>query len=132
MLNVVVAKWHELIKSGDMAGLDEMLADDAIFHSPIVFSPQEGKVMTALYLSAASQVLGGETFHYVREVLDGNSAILEFEVEVDGVYVNGVDMIQINDEGKIDEFKVMLRPLKAINLVHQKMGEMLQQLAGNS
>lgn len=131
MLGEVIAQWHKMITSGDMTGLDALLAEDATFHSPIVFSPQEGKGMTALYLSAASQVLGGEDFRYVREVLDGDSAVLEFEVEVDGIYVNGVDIIHINEQGQIDQFKVMLRPLKAINLVHKKMGEMLQQMAGN-
>ena len=109
--------------------MENLLADDAVFHSPIVHTPQRGKDVTALYLSAAFQVLVNDSFHYVREVEGANDAVLEFAVVIDGVQVNGVDMIRWNAEGKITDFKVMLRPLKAINLIHQKMAEMLEALA---
>jgi len=132
MQQEAIAKWHDIIQSGDMSKLDTILSDDATFHSPIVFSTQEGKEITALYLKAASHVLGGENFRYVREILDGNDAVLEFEAEIEGIYVNGVDMIHINDRGQVDDFKVMVRPLKAINLIHKKMGEMLQQMTENA
>ncbi|SPE33044.1 conserved hypothetical protein [Burkholderiales bacterium] len=97
-----------------------------MFLSPIVHSPQRGKQVTAQYLSAAFRVFFNETFHYVRELVHGHDAVLEFLVEIDGISVNGVDMIKWNEEGRIVEFKVMLRPLKAIQLIHQKMGEMLK------
>jgi len=97
-----------------------------VFLSPIVHSPQRGKQVTAQYLSAAFRVFFNETFHYVRELVHGHDAVLEFLVEIDGISVNGVDMIKWNEEGRIVEFKVMLRPLKAIQLIHQKMGEMLK------
>jgi len=97
-----------------------------VFFSPVVHTPQRGRAVTTQYLSAAFRVFFNETFHYVRELVHGHDAVLEFLVEIDGIVVNGVDMIKWNDDGRIVEFKVMLRPLKAINLIHQKMGEMLK------
>lgn len=123
-----IATWHEVAKRRDIAGLDKLLADNATFHSPVVHTPQVGKKMTKLYLAGAFHVLFNETFRYVREVRAQNEAVLEFTVEIDGIQVNGVDMIRWNDEGLIEDFKVMLRPLKAINLVHQKMGAMLESM----
>jgi hypothetical protein len=120
--------WHRLAKTQDSGGLDALLADDVVFHSPIVHTPQVGKPITTLYLSAAFKVFNGDSFRYVREVRTGNDAVLEFVTTIDGITVNGVDMIRWNEEGKITDFKVMVRPLKAINLIHQKMGEMLKML----
>ena len=128
-MHPTIKNWHQLLNRRDTTGLENLLADDAVFHSPIVHTPQRGKDVTALYLSAAFQVLVNDSFHYVREVEGANDAVLEFAVVIDGVQVNGVDMIRWNEEGKITDFKVMLRPLKAINLIHQKMTEMLEALA---
>lgn len=124
----VVVAWHALLQSRDPAGLNALLADDVVFHSPVVHTPQAGKFITFLYLSAALQVFVNDSFRYVREVVGAHDAVLEFQVEIDGVTVNGVDMIKWNDAGQIVEFKVMVRPLKAINLIHQKMGAMLAQM----
>lgn len=121
-----LAAWHRLIERADPEGLDALLADDVVFHSPIVHTPQVGKTVTTLYLMAAFRVFFNDTFHYVREVVGAGDAVLEFEVEIDGVYVNGVDMITWNDEGRIVAFKVMLRPLQAVHLIHEKMAAMLQ------
>lgn len=118
-------RWHKLVRERTVAGLSELLADDAVFHSPIVHTPQEGRDLVARYLIAAMHVLGNEHFRYVREVTQGGDAVLEFVTEVDGIQINGVDMIRWNDAGQIEDFKVMVRPLKAVNLVHQKMAEML-------
>ena len=120
-----IETWHRLATQRDARGLDDLLADDAVFHSPVVHTPQVGKAITQKYLTAAFQVFFNETFRYVREVKGERDAVLEFQVELDGITVNGVDMIKWNDSGKIIEFKVMLRPLKAVNLIHQKMGAML-------
>ena len=117
--------WHELLRTRDPRGLDALLADAVVFHSPVVHTPQHGKAIARAYLSAALQVFVNDSFHYVREVVGTNDAVLEFEVEIDGIQVNGVDMLRWNDAQQITEFKVMLRPLKAVNLIHQKMGEML-------
>ncbi len=122
--------WHELVQSRDVAKLDTLLADDVIFHSPVVHMPQHGKAITRQYLGAALKVFFNESFEYVRELGDDHQAILEFRVVIDGIEINGVDMIRWNDQGRIVDFKVMLRPLKAINLIHQKMGAMLS--AGTS
>ena len=123
----LIATWHDVVARRDVTGMADLIADDAVFHSPVVHTPQRGKAMTVLYLGAAFQILANDTFRYVREVVGDRDAVLEFLVEVDGIEVNGVDMITWNDAGKIIAFKVMLRPLQAINLIHQKMGEMLQQ-----
>jgi hypothetical protein len=120
--------WHELVKSREPARLDALLADSAVFHSPIVHRPQVGKDITKMYLLAAFQVFFRDSFRYVRELRGERDAVLEFEVEIDGIRVNGVDMIKWNDDGQIVEFKVMLRPLKAIQLIHERMGAMLKSL----
>ncbi len=127
MIEDTIARWHQLVASNDPAGLDELLADDATFHSPVVFTPQEGKAKTRMYLTAAFHVFFNNEFRYVREVIGPNDAVLEFETLVDGITVNGVDMISWGEDGRITDFKVMLRPLKGVNIIHQKMAEMLQK-----
>ncbi len=122
-----LASWYRLVEDGNASGLDSLLSEKVTFHSPIVHAPQVGKALATKFLAAAFRVLGNESFRYVREVACGRDAVLEFQVEIEGVSVNGVDMIRWDDEGKIVEFKVMLRPMKAINLIHQKMAAMLQE-----
>ena len=121
-----VATWHELVRSRNTKGLDSLLADHVVFCSPVVHTPQVGKAITFKYLSAAFHVFFNESFRYVRELAGPNDAVLEFQVEIDGISVNGVDMLKWNDQGEIVEFKVLIRPLKALNLIHQKMAAMLQ------
>ncbi len=136
---------HRFLRGELPGGLDELLHDDVVFYSPIVYTPQEGKAITKLYLEAAGQTLPGDPapeaggsgladgsgvgggFRYTKKVLDGHTAVLEFETTVSGKYVNGVDIITCDDEGKIVEFKVMLRPLQAINAVHEAMRAMLER-----
>jgi hypothetical protein len=118
--------WHRLVRTQDPSGLNALLADDAVFYSPVVHTPQRGKKLASGYLSAAFHVFFNPTFRYVREIVGPFDAMLEFETEIDGILVNGVDLIKWNESGQIVEFKVMLRPLKAINLIHQKMAAMLQ------
>ena len=118
--------WHRLVRTHDPSGLNALLAEDAVFHSPIVHTPQRGRKLASWYLSAAFQVFFNPTFRYVREIAGPTDAMLEFETEIDGILVNGVDLIKWNESGQIVEFKVMLRPLKAINLIHQRMAAMLQ------
>ena len=118
--------WHELVRTRNAKGLAALLADDVVFHSPVVHTPQVGKALTQQYLAAAFHVFFDASFRYVRELTGPHDAVLEFQVTIDGIAVNGVDMLKWNDEGQITEFKVMVRPLKAINLIHQKMAAMLQ------
>ncbi|MET0892485.1 MAG: nuclear transport factor 2 family protein [Pseudoxanthomonas sp.] len=118
--------WHRIVKERSVHELDALLAADVVFHSPVVHAPQVGKAVARMYLAAAIAVFGNDTFRYVRELRSARHAVLEFELELDGISINGVDMIEWNDQGEITEFKVMLRPLKAVNLIHQKMGAMLQ------
>ena len=128
MSKSTIPNWHHLVKTRNPAGLDDLLADDAVFLSPIVHSPQRGKALTRAYLHAAFEVLFNDSFRYVREFTGENDAMLEFETMIDGVIVNGVDLIKWDGAGKITEFKVMIRPLKAINLIHERMGAMLKAL----
>lgn len=126
MTNPIVSRWHQIVKSGDYTGLYDLIAENAVFHSPVVHSPQVGQKRVYQYLSAAFSVLFAGTFHYVREVVGERDAVLEFIVELEGVTINGVDMMSWNEQGLITDFKVMVRPLKGINLVHQKMAAMLE------
>jgi hypothetical protein len=121
-----LSAWHELVTSRDAKGLQQLLADNVVFHSPVLHAPQVGKAVTTQYLAAAFHVFFNESFKYVREVAGPNDAVLEFQVEIDGISVNGVDMIKWDAEGRIVDFKVMIRPLKAISLIQQKMAAMLQ------
>jgi hypothetical protein len=131
-------RWYQHLR-GDLAGgLDALLHEDCVFLSPIVFTPQEGKEITKLYLGAAGNTLGGDdepvgdsggSFGYAKQILQGNHAMLEFETSIEGKYINGVDIITCDDEGMITEFKVMIRPLQAVNLVHQQMKAMLEKMA---
>ena len=121
-----LASWHRIVATKDARGLDALLADTVVFHSPVVHTPQVGKAITAMYLAAALRVFGNDSFRYVREVAGARDAVLEFEVEIDGINVNGVDLIRWDDAGQVVDFKVMLRPLKAVNLIHQKMAAMLE------
>jgi ketosteroid isomerase-like protein len=128
MIENTIAAWHKILETKDAAGLDNILADNVVFHSPIVHTPQEGKPITKLYLTAALYVFNNDTFKYLREVISDNNAVLEFSTVIEGITVNGVDMITWGADGRITEFKVMVRPLKAINLIHKMMGEMLEKI----
>jgi hypothetical protein len=119
-------KWHELLRTKSTQSLDLLLADDVIFHSPVVHAPQRGKAITTQYLTAAMHVFSSDSFRYIRELKGPRDAVLEFQLELDGIEINGVDMIRWNDEGRITDFKVMLRPLKAVHLIQEKMAALLQ------
>ena len=120
--------WHDMLRRRDLGRIDEVLAEDCAFLSPIVHTPQRGRDLTRLYLTAALAVFN-ESFQYVKEVVSPQHAVLEFTCEVDGIIVNGVDIMTFDDAGKIIEFKVMVRPLKAVNLLHAKMKAMLEQMS---
>ncbi|MDT0275474.1 nuclear transport factor 2 family protein [Blastococcus goldschmidtiae] len=128
MIDDVIARWHRYMDGELPGGLDGLLADDVVFFSPVVYTPQRGKAVTTQYLEAASRALAGEpggAFRYTKEVLSGDTAVLEFETTVEGRYVNGVDIIWCDDAGRIVEFRVMLRPLQGIQAVHEQMGRRL-------
>jgi len=121
-------RWYDFVENHNESALSNMLADDVVFHSPVVHTPQVGKAITFAYLASAGKVLGGDDFEYVSEYLSDNGAVIEFMTTIDGIKVDGIDMITWNNEGKITEFKVMVRPLKAVNKVHEMMGLMLQKM----
>lgn len=127
MRRKVVENWNRVVATGKMELLNELLSEDVVFHSPVVHSPQRGKELAIKYLSGAFYVLKNESFRYVREIVGECDAVLEFVTEIDGIVINGVDMIKWDDKGEIVDFKVMVRPLKAIDLLHQKMAEILER-----
>ncbi len=142
VINQVVDRWQAHMRGELPGGLDALLDDDVVFYSPVVFTPQRGKAVTTLYLTAAAQTFPGDHaepssdggtstspgFRYTKTVLDGDTAVLEFETTMAGKYVNGVDIIRCNAEGRIIEFRVMIRPLQAVDLVHRQMAAMLEQM----
>lgn len=125
MTSPPMSRWHEIVKSKEAAALSAILADDVVFESPVAHMPQVGKAITFKYLHAALHVLNNDSFHYLNEWHEPKSAVLEFQSTVEGVVVNGVDIISWNDAGLITHFKVMVRPLKAVNKLHEMMGRML-------
>lgn len=125
-----IDRWHEILESGSPDGLAELLHEDCVFWSPVVHTPQKGRGITYAYLASAQQVFNND-FHYRREIIDGDDAVLEFECKMDDIQINGVDMIKVKD-GKIIEFKVMVRPLQAVHKVHEKMQAMLEEMAAKA
>ncbi|MBX7501250.1 nuclear transport factor 2 family protein [Qipengyuania sp. YG27] len=120
-------RWHEVIESGSSPqALSAIIHEDAVFHSPVVHTPQRGRAIVVAYLSAAGQTLGNDSFEYVRELVDGENAMLEFTTEMDGIHVNGIDLIRFDADGMIVDFKVMVRPLKAVNKVWEQMAAQLK------
>jgi len=132
MSNATMDAWHEFVRTKNSSAFSEILADNVSFHSPVVHTPQVGKTITLMYLEAAQDVFSNGGFSYARELVGERDAMLEFNAEIKGVFVNGVDMISWDEEGKITEFKVMIRPLKAVNMIHQEMALMLQAASGRS
>ena len=138
----VIDRWHRHLRGDLPGGLDELLHEDVVFYSPVVYTPQEGREITKLYLTAAGQTLPGDgveeggdgaggsrgDFRYTKRVLDGDTAVLEFETTVGGKYVNGVDIIRCDEAGRIVEFRVMIRPLQAVNIVHEQMRAALERM----
>lgn len=121
----MIERWHDVVRSRDTAALADLIAEGAVFESPVVHTPQVGKAITVKYLTTALQVLNNETFRYLGTWTAERSAVLEFACELEGITVNGVDMIWWDEAGRITRFKVMVRPLKAINMLHRLMGERL-------
>ena len=128
----LLEQWHQVVQRRDLQALHQLLAEDVVFVSPVVHTPQHGRAITLAYLQAAMKVLNNASFRYLNEWVGPDSAVLEFECELDGISVNGIDMIHCNANGLIDQFKVMVRPLKAVNKVHEKMAAELQRAAASA
>ncbi len=129
MYQETLNKWHEMLQQGDPDGLEALLADEVVFHSPVVFTPQKGKKITAKYLTGAFYVLvTSGHFKYINKTYSDHCAVLEFETNIDGVSINGVDIIHFNSAGLIKEFKVLVRPLQGMQKIHEKMGAMLERM----
>lgn len=137
MIERTIAKWHRFLAGDLPGGLDEILAPDVVFYSPVVFTPQKGRDLTKMYLQAAGATFGADGakkgtsssgFRYTKEIVAGSQAVLEFEAEVGGKYINGVDIISCDADGRIVEFRVMIRPLQAVQMMHQQMMAMLESM----
>ena len=129
MSETVIERWHAYADTKDVSLLSELIAADAVFHSPVVHTPQEGKKKCMMYLMGAMQVFSEGSFKYVNQWDQTNGAVLEFEAEIEGITINGVDLISWNNDGQIVEFKVLVRPLKGMQKIHEKMQAMLQSMA---
>lgn len=127
IIEQTIKQWHQILDTKDLSQLKDLLADDVVFHSPVLHTPQKGKALTTMYLSAAFYVLSDKNFIYKREVLQDNQAVLEFEALVDDIIINGIDMIECDEKGKITDFKVLIRPLKGLQMLQQKMFELLNK-----
>ena len=121
----VIERWLGMMESGDTGQLGQMLAEDAVFYSPAVFTPQRGRALTAAYLRAAEHMFSATNFHYVEKWYGENSAVLHFAADLDGLSLEGIDMIHWNEDGQITSFRVMIRPFKALQGVIAKMAELL-------
>lgn len=126
-----LAEWHTLATAPDPERLAGLVAQDAVFHSPVVHTPQEGRALVVSYLSAAAATLGRGEFRYVRELVDGQNVMLEFTCVLDGIQVNGVDIIRFDEAGQIADFKVMIRPIKAVNKVWEMMAAQLEKASAS-
>lgn len=125
--NTFLKEWHASVLTSDEKKLNDLIDEDCVFHSPVVWKPQEGKFLTYMYLLAASKTLNQE-FEYTKKVIQGLNGVLEFRCKIEEVIVEGVDIIEINEAGKITSFKVMVRPLKAVHKIHEMMGKMLETM----
>ena len=123
-----IKSWHDNLHVQNVDFLEEILDENVVFYSPVVFKPIQGKEMTKLYLASAGESFNMESFKYVREVHQAMESVLEFETYIDDISVNGVDIIEWNEEGKICNFKVMIRPFKAVQKVQEKMIEALESI----
>mgnify|MGYP003316292677 FL=1 len=126
MMNEPISKWHDVVKNRDYNLLTEILHNDVTFYSPVVYSPQRGKDITLKYLAAASEVFNSSNFQYIKEINNQNFASLEFTLTIDDTEINGIDLISWDDAGLITEFKVFIRPLQGVNLIHKLMQQMLE------
>ena len=121
-----IKKWHQVVQEKNFELLESILDDSVVFYSPVVFTPQKGKKITLMYLSSVAMVFNVDSFSYTHEVIDGNMASLEFELELEGIHINGLDLITWNKDQKITEFKVFIRPLQGLNALHKLMGMALK------
>lgn len=126
MANSPLPRWHELVEKQDLSIFGEIFHDDCVFYSPLVFQPKEGKALTRQFLSAAARMFNeAEHFTYVKEVVDGQSAVLIFHSKIEGIFIEGIDMITWDEHGLITEFKVFIRPMKGIMKVAATMQKQL-------
>ena len=124
-----IHKWHEVVDKQDHGLLKSILAENVTFYSPVVFTPQKGRDLTLLYLMAAAQVFNNKSFSYTKEIINENHAALEFKLSIDGIEINGIDLITWNEEGMIIEFKVFIRPLQGVSVIHKMMQQMLENFS---
>lgn len=127
LIEQTIKQWHEILTTKNIGLLKDLLAEDVVFHSPVLHTPQKGKILTTMYLSAAAYVILNDSFKYTHELLLDNRAVLEFEVVIDGIVINAVDIIECDENSKIIDFKVMVRPLQGLQMIQKKMLEILEQ-----
>ena len=124
-MSYALERWHAICDERDPAGRNTLIAENAVFFSPVVYTPQAGKAKVIGYLEAAAEILFNDSFRYVRELRGTSEAMLEFTVTIEGIEVNGIDLIHWNMNQEITEFRVWLRPLKGLEIVQQLMATKL-------
>ena len=125
---IAIERWHEVVRSRDTKALSDLLDESVVFESPVVHTPQSGKAITQKYLQSAMEVLNNDSFKYLNQWFGPTSAVMEFQSSCEGILINGIDMITWNEANRITHFKVMVRPLKAVNKLHELMGRQLMAL----
>ena len=124
-MSCALERWHAICEERNPAALNTLIAENAVFFSPVVYTPQAGKTKVIGYLKAAAELLFNDSFRYVRELRGTDEAMLEFTVTIEGIEVNGIDLIRWNMNHEITEFRVWLRPLKGLQIVQQLMATKL-------
>lgn len=124
-----IERWHQIMTKKDAAGLGALIGEDCVFQSPALHSPQIGKAITIKYLKAAMAVLGVPSFRYVEQWFGDRSAVLEFELMLGDIHVNGVDIVHWDEHDLITGFRVMIRPVKGLQAVMPAMAAVLEDMA---
>jgi hypothetical protein len=124
-----VHPFRKAVENEDLAAVEALLAEDVVFTSPVAFKPYQGRAITAAIVRGVSRVF--EDFTYVREIAnpDGRDHALVFTATVGGKQIQGCDFLHFDEEGKIDDFMVMVRPLSAAQALAQAMGAQFDRIA---
>ncbi len=119
-----LTEWHQVVFEGKLDLLDQMLADDVVFHTPLYLKPRKGRQVTRFILATVIEIF--ENFTYHREIIDGDSWMLEFSADIGGISLKGIDLIRWNEAGQIIDFEVYIRPLNGVQALGDAMYERIK------
>ena len=124
---ISIKKWHQMLETNDMSILNDLLADEVVFRSPVAYKPYEGKQVVFFILTNVIQVFQDFTYHREFFTEDGENVVLEFSANVSGKSLKGIDMIRFNNRGQIIDFEVMIRPMSGLAVLAEQMGQRIAQ-----